>query len=138
MFMKENQKSELRLLALNAKRRMKDGYWQKTNVQRINAMENMRAMGKSVTVAQNYYINKLNAELYGKSKIQCEDDMLYKKVCKILDDCVDITNPIGQLVDREIYDKLDSNAKQRYVFKLADKYRTLKERYYIEKQMCSK
>ena len=136
--MNENQKGELRLLALNAKRRMKDGYWQKTNVQRINAMENMRAMGKSVMVAQNYYINKLSTELYGKSKIQSEDDNLYRKVCKILDDCSDVTNPIGLLVDREVYDKLDSNAKQRYVFKLADKYRTLKERYYMEKQMCSK
>ena len=135
--MKDDEKSDFRMLALGAKRRMKDGYWQRTNALRENAIQNMRSQGKNTVIAQNYYITRLSNELYGR-KPNGEDDALYKKVCRILENCADTENPIGMLVDKNIYDKLDANSKQRYIFKLADKYRQLKNRYYTEQQMCAR
>ena len=37
-----------------------------------------------------------------------------------------------QLIDHEVNDKLDDNAKQNYIFELTDKYNELKHRYDLE------
>ena len=42
-------------------------------------------------------------------------------------------NPIGQLVDRTVFDKLDEANRQRYILELSAKFRELRERYYKEK-----
>ncbi len=61
------------------------------------------------------------------------DDTLYRKVCDILDRDELTLNPIGQLIDDNVYSGLDPAAKQRYVLELSDKFRELKERYYRER-----
>lgn len=51
----------------------------------------------------------------------------------MLDKDDDPINPIGMLIDREVYDKLDAMGKQKYVLHLSKKYREMKERYALEK-----
>ena len=64
------------------------------------------------------------------SKEDCE---LYNKVCKILSRDNITTNPINELIDKEYYERLSPDARQRYILYLSDKYLALKARYYQEK-----
>ena len=61
------------------------------------------------------------------------DERLYGKVRDMLDKDENVTDPIGRLVDRDIFDKLDADNRQRYILELSAKFRELKERYYKEK-----
>ena len=58
---------------------------------------------------------------------------MYLKVCRILDSEVVTTNPIGQLIDESEYESLDEGGKQRYILRLSEKFRELKDRYYKER-----
>ncbi|MCH5155191.1 MAG: hypothetical protein J1F69_01150 [Clostridiales bacterium] len=61
------------------------------------------------------------------------DEKMYRKVCEILDSDEIALNPIGQLIERDVYDGLDATGKQRYVLELSEKFRELQERYYRER-----
>ena len=80
--------------------------------------------------------------LYGssvdiKSKIISREDLnLYEKVKAILNEDKDIFNPISRLIDHKVYNKLETNAKERYLFDIVDKYKKYKEMYEEEKHKC--
>ena len=80
--------------------------------------------------------------LYGgavdiKSKIISRDDLkLYEKVKAILNEDNDVFNPIARLIDHKIYNKLETGAKERYLFEIVDKYKKYKEMYEEEKHKC--
>lgn len=61
------------------------------------------------------------------------DEKMYRKVCDILDSNEIALNPIGQLIERDVYDGLDATGKQRYILELSEKFRELQERYYRER-----
>ena len=61
------------------------------------------------------------------------DEKMYRKVCDILDSSEITLNPIGQLIEREVYDGLDATGKQRYILELSEKFREMQERYYRER-----
>lgn len=70
-----------------------------------------------------------------KSRIITKDDAkFYLKVKQMLDENEDITNPISRLIDYKIYNKLDDEAKERYLFNLVGKYKEYKTRYYDEQE----
>ncbi len=62
-----------------------------------------------------------------------EDDKFYNKVKVMLDENHDITNPIAKLIDYKIFNKLEENAKERYLFELVEKYKEYKSKYDKEK-----
>ncbi len=64
--------------------------------------------------------------------INSYDEMLYKKVCRIIDLGLDKVNPIGELIDKKVFSGLDFEAKQHYISTLNFKYKELKQRYYKE------
>ncbi|MCH5162543.1 MAG: hypothetical protein J1G38_03540 [Clostridiales bacterium] len=107
-----NQSGELKKRAWLAKQRLKMGYWESTKGE-TGAFE-----PRAPRLMQN---------------VPAPDDGLYRKVCAILDRDELTINPIGQLIDDEVYEGLDPAAKQRYILELSDKFRELKERYYREK-----
>ncbi|MDD2445594.1 MAG: hypothetical protein PHX09_02150 [Clostridia bacterium] len=62
--------------------------------------------------------------------LSCEEhEKFYKKVCKLLSENKDIRNPIGKLIDYEVYNSLPSLSKEKYFFDLVDKYGECKERF---------
>lgn len=114
--------------------------------QGIDALKRMAQMAKNrlrkkVTENENKKIvNRGQFKvIYGdgvdiKSKIITrEDKKLYEKVKMIVDEQEEITNPISRLIDYKIYNKMDSLAKERYLFDLVDKYKRYKEKYKQEK-----
>ncbi|MDD2227142.1 MAG: hypothetical protein PHH71_00965 [Clostridia bacterium] len=76
---------------------------------------------------------------YGNVRIiSCEEDeRFYKKVCKILSENRDIQNPLGKLIDRNIYNSLTVTSKEKYFFDLIDKYAECKARFEKENSVSA-
>lgn len=129
------QNGELKKRAILAKQRMKMGYWQELMRQR-EAM--LSKVGKTagniqlISEVQRAEV-KRDASIIVNNPSVNRDEELYKKVKNILDGDEYAANPIGQLIDRKEYDRLDDGGRQRYVLELGSKYRELKERYYRER-----
>ena len=106
--MKES--SELKKLAQSAKNRLKKGYWQ------------------GATAAESIPARKEDGIGYA-----AEEEM-YAKVREMLssDECV--IDPIGRLIDRDQFARMDFVERNRYVLELSKIYIRLKDRYYREKQ----
>lgn len=116
---------ELKKRCWLAKQRLKMGYWDSIKQE-------------SASTETDVVSTKSTFGLHMRSNIvshipSAEDERMYKKVCDILDSNEVTTNPIGQLIERDVYDGLDASGKQRYVLELSDKFRELQERYYRER-----
>lgn len=127
--------SELKKRALLAKQRLRMGYWQAMEDEKKRALEEIGSSTNSVKLVkelqQKKFERDLNTTLGSTQAIQ--DEILFQKVCKMLDENENITNPIGMLVEHSVYDNLDEQGKQRYILELSKKYRELQDRYYKER-----
>lgn len=121
---------ELKKRAWLAKQRLKMGYWEsvKTSYSDANGSD-----GDARYTTAEYVRAKLRRDVESGGKTVEQDEKMYRKVCDILDSDEVAINPIGQLIDGEVYQKLDAAAKQRYVLELSNKFGELKERYYRER-----
>ena len=84
------------------------------------------------------YIEKSTEDKNRKNPVQSVvvntyDEILYKRVCEIIDKGLDKVNPINELIDKKIFYGLDFEAKQHYISTLNFKYKELKQRYYRER-----
>ena len=129
----KRNKGELRKLAQGAMKRMKTGYWHEAKETKNAAKAQAAAEGRDAVSVDNFYRNKFETDL--KVTVMPVDDSMYLKVCNMLDNNSDITNPIAELVDKEKYAALDSNGKQRYIMTLSAKYQELSERYRVERKL---
>lgn len=136
--MANNEKSELKRRALLAKQRMKMGYWQKMQEERKELMSQSNDSSRLQVLSslqRSDYVRGASMVL-NRDKAD-KEEQLYKKVCSILSSSEIVTNPIGQLVDREVYDNMDDLNRQRYILELSQKFRELRDRYYAEQRICS-
>jgi len=93
------------------------------------AKNRMRNYSKDKSVFGNInYINSYNEQ----------DQQLYKKISKMMEEDRIIINPIKELIDKKYYDSLSLEARQKYIFDLSDKYKEMKERYIREHSYISK
>ena len=75
---------------------------------------------------------------YAKACFGVHEQELYDKVCKLLDRDEVVINPIKELVDYKYYNTLSLEAKQKYIFDLSEKYKTIKIRYEKEHEILAK
>jgi len=115
-----SKSGELKKRAWLAKQRLKMGYWE--SVKRENA-----AVGGGVVRIRRAAVTDVSS---GANSV---DEKMYQKVCDMLDRDETTLNPIGQLIDNDVYSTLDVSARQRYILELSNKFRELKERYYRER-----
>lgn len=126
--------SELKKRALIAKQRMRMGYWQSMNEEKEKALA---AAGQGYASAHlvrgnmHAKFERDNNIVLGGGNVE-RDEVLYQKVCSIMSGDDDVINPIGMLVEHEVYDTMDEIGKQRYILELSKKFRELRERYYTE------
>ena len=78
---------------------------------------------------KNYNNGGIQNLSYAKLAYSDKDQMLYKKVCKIMEEDKIVINPINELIDKKYYETLSFESKQRYILDLSEKYRQMKERY---------
>lgn len=135
--MAKKELSELKKRALLAKQRLKMGYWQK--MEREHAELIIRLNGDKGNANQ---ITRRQLErdtlMAVDSKKAKEDELFYARVCSILDADEDTTNPIGQLIDKDLYATLDDGGRQRYVLEISKKFKELSARYYLEQKAKSR
>jgi hypothetical protein len=134
--MANKNKGELRNQANSAKQRLKQGFYQEVIKQRDKEISRAESYGKDISVVKENFRKKTLQSLGEKENPDIE--RLYTRVCEILENDDDSTNPIGKLIDTKIYESLDSSAKQRYVLELSQKFRELSERYANEKNKNKK
>lgn len=58
-----------------------------------------------------------------------KEQLLYEKVCEIARDEKIITNPLGRLIDQNLYSSMTETERLKYVFKLSNKYISLLEKF---------
>ena len=133
------RQSEIKKRAAQAKERLKMGYWTRLAVDRAEFLKK-----EGDTPENRQRIRQVQRSRYIRENIDSVEDnsiseteRLYLRVCNILDNDENTTNPIGQLIDYEKYKEMDENAKQRYVLYLVRQYNELKERYYLERMIKS-
>lgn len=121
-----------KILAKQAKKRLVSGYWKQVKKEREIFMTEAYLKG-NVSSLSEIYKRKIERDVKKQNCID-PDAKLYAKVVKLLSQNEYVLNPIARLIDHSVYDKLDLNAKQAYITKLADKYNVLKDRYYAENE----
>ena len=114
----------LKLLAREAKSRMKRGFWQ----ERKELLEAERSHAKEQG------INESKMERYFQKKVErsIQDgatDEFYLKVRDMLLAEGEVSDAIGRLTDREYYNTLSYEEKQRYTLELSEKYLQALERF---------
>lgn len=120
---------ELKKRCWLAKQRLKMGYWESLKREKEDGVSASRN-GLPLAVE---YARRLNREAEVAASVSsAPDEKMYRIVCDILDSSEVALNPIGRLIERDVYEKLDPTGKQRYVLELSDKFRELQDRYYRE------
>ena len=117
----------LREEARLAKRRMKSGFWQECEVDFSEKKEKAREQGLNESKAGRFFKTQVEAKIEGK-----KEDEFYLRVKKMLLSEGEVSDAIGRLTDREYYDTLSYEEKQRYTLTLSEKYLRALERFRAE------
>ena len=120
----------LKSYAKDAKKRMKSNFWQerKQNItEKLSQTKNYSESEKSKVI--EYYQSKIASEVKGGDKSQEE---FYQKVKTLLLTYGEVSDAIGRLTDKEYFNTLTYEQKQRYTLELSSKYLKAKERFYRE------
>lgn len=116
-------KGNIYSLAKLAKERLRKNNYVKTKVASISTANSF----------YEYISHKKVEESYSKPTPThlTYDEELYKKVCMLIE-TNNVANPVSQLIDKQLFNSLDVEAKQFYINNLTQKYKFMKNRYYKE------
>ena len=129
--MKEELKS-IKQYAREAKKRLKQGFWQNYNNTLNTEIERAQLSGISTSQVKEYYASRITEDIRN-TKNEFED--FYLKVKKLVDEEGELPNAIGRLTDKEYFDSLSYEDKQRYTLNLSEQYLKAIERYRKEKSL---
>lgn len=123
--MQRKEKDELKRVASEAKSRLTKGYWNRY-FDSVRAVKDRGETNTSKIV--KYYYSNAKDDVF-KSNI---DDEFYQRVKEYLQTYGEAGNAIGYLTDKEYYETLCYDEKQKYVLELSEAYRKAVERYRAE------
>lgn len=110
-----------------AKRRIKSGFWTECKEDMDAQMEKAREQGLNESKAGRFFKSQVEAKIEGK-----KEDEFYLKVKQMLLTEGEVSNAIGRLTDKEYYDTLSYEEKQRYTLTLSEKYLRALEKFRAE------
>ena len=119
-------KSNLYELARRAKDRLRSNNY--LNIQKEKVLNSAKAFSNYVNRQKKAVINAVKKA--GETSPQVDDEM-YVKVCGIIENG-NVGNPVLSLIDKELFESLDSEAKQFYISNLTQKYKFFRSKYYKE------
>lgn len=115
-----------------AKQRLKSGFWKDYRNKLNQQLEIAENKGISTSQVKEYYSLKVSESIKSYDK---EKEDFYLRVKNLLDSEGEVPNAIGRLTDREYFEGLTYEEKQRYTLTLSEKYLQAVERYKKEKAM---
>ncbi len=124
-------KKTLKTAAKEAKQRLKNGFWQDFRSGLEGEVKRAKEQGKNTSKVIKYYTDKVGKDVKGDT---AEEEAFYIKVKKILDEDGEVGDALGRLTDKEYYDSLSYEQKQRYTLTLSEKYQRALDRYRREKE----
>ena len=110
-----------------AKCRIKSGFWTECQENMDAQMEKARQQGLNESKAGRFFKAQVEAEIEGK-----KEDEFYIKVKQMLLSEGEVSNAIGRLTDKEYYETLSYEEKQRYTLTLSEKYLRALEKFRAE------
>ncbi len=115
-----------------AKGRLKSGFWQNYKKEVDTEVIRAEKEGVSVSKVKEYYAEKVREDIFKTSN---SAETFYFKVKNLLDSVGEVSDALGRLTDKEKYETLSYEEKQRYNLDLSAKYLKAVERYKKEKAM---
>ena len=122
----------LKQYAKEAKRRLKNGFWQSYRKDLDERIERASEAGVAPSKVKEYYNYVVSENIKSRKD---DEDAFYNKVKKILDEEGEISDAIGRLTDKEEFERLSYAEKQKYTLTLSERYLKAVERYNREKSL---
>ena len=114
----------LKVLAREAKQRMKRGFWTQCKQELDAERSHAREQGINESKMERYFQEKITEQIKGDAP-----DEFYLKVRDMLLSEGEVSDAIGRLTDRAYYDTLSFDEKQRYTLELSGRYLRALERF---------
>lgn len=127
------QGKSLKQYCKEAKKRLKNGFWQNYFDTREKIIEKAQLKGGSPDKIKEYLNGKLSSKI--RDQVNESDEKFYEKVKKILIEEGEISNAIGRLTDKLEFERLSYDERQRYTLDLSEKYVRAVERFKHEKSL---
>ena len=123
---------DIKLMARAAKKRLKSNFWAdcKRNFDENTTEAKLR--GVSEIKVKSSLKGKVKSAILGE-----KEDEFYLKVKKMLDSEGEVSDAIGRLTDKQYFDTLSYEEKQRYTLELSNKYLAALQKYRKEKLFSS-
>ena len=124
------EEKTLKQYCKDAKNRLKKGFWQNYQKEMENRIDVAKKEGVPESKIKEYCAMRTAEEIrFGES------DEFYQKVKALLEEEGEVSDAIGRLTDKELFDTLSYEEKQRYTLTLSEKYVKAVERYRMEKSI---
>ena len=114
----------LRAAARQAKRRIKDGFWAQCREEKAQRLSFAQELGLNVHEADRHFSMEMHRRLNDEAP-----DEFYERVKELLLTEGEVSNAIGRLTDRALFDTLTYEEKQRYTLELSERYLRALERF---------
>ena len=121
---------DLKDMARAAKQRLKNNFWEECKKNIDEGAVRARESGLNEVKVKSSLRGRVKSEIKGEKQ-----DGFYLKVKALLDSEGEVSDAIGRLTDREYYNSLSYEEKQRYTLKLSGQYLQALERYRKEKEL---
>ncbi|MDE6597850.1 MAG: hypothetical protein K2K60_04345 [Clostridia bacterium] len=121
---------DLKLMARAAKQRLKNNFWEECRKNIDEGATLARVKGLNETKVKSSLKGRVKKEIHGEKQ-----DEFYLKVKELLESEGEVSDAIGRLTDREYYETLSYEEKQRYTLRLSAQYLQALEKYKKEKDL---
>ncbi len=123
--MSKNAGRSLRMIARQAKQRMKENFWESYRAEQKEKIELARKNGVNTKDAERFFAMEMERKIRGEEVI----DPFYERVKALLLSEGEVSDAIGRLTDYALYETLSYTEKQRYTLDLSQKYLRALERF---------
>ena len=123
--MGQNAGKSLRTLARQAKCRMKENFWESYKREQAEKLKIAQANGANTQEAERFFAHEVERKIRGEDEV----DEFYERVKELLLKEGEVSDAIGRLTDRTLYDSLSYTEKQRYTLALSERYLRALERF---------
>ena len=123
--MGQNAGKSLRTLARQAKCRMKENFWESYKREQAEKLKIAEANGANTQEAERFFAHEVERKIRGEDEV----DEFYERGKELLLKEGEVSDAIGRLTDRTLYDSLSYTEKQRYTLALSERYLRALERF---------